>query len=52
MLEGSPINDLNEITNQYDELNKIDHNASIDELFEEQLEVSDIVLISLSLIHI
>ena len=46
MLKGSPINDLNEITNQYDELNKIDHNASIDELFEEQLEVSDIVLIS------
>ena len=46
MLNGSPINDLNEITNQYDELNKIDHNASIEELFEEQLEVSDIVLIS------
>ena len=46
MLKGSPINDLSEITNQYDELNKIDHNASIDELFEEQLEVSDIVLIS------
>ena len=46
MLNGSPINDLNEITNQYDELNKIKHNASIDELFEEQLEVSDIVLIS------
>ena len=46
MLKGSPINDLNEITNQYNKLNKIDHNASIDELFEEQLEVSDIVLIS------
>ena len=46
MLTGSPINDLNEITNQYNKLNKIDHNASIDELFEEQLEVSDIVLIS------
>ena len=46
MLKGSPINDLNEITNQYNILNKIDHNASIDELFEEQLEVSDIVLIS------
>ncbi len=48
MLEGSPINDLNKITNQYDELNKIDHNSSIDELFEEQLEVSDLILISRS----
>jgi len=46
MLKGSPINDLNEITNQYDELKKIDHNISIDELFEEQLEVSDLILIS------
>jgi len=46
MLKGSPINDLNTITNQYDELDKIDHNSSIDELFEEQLEVSDLILIS------
>jgi len=46
MLKGSPINDLTEITNQYDSFNKIDHNSSIDELFEEQLEVSDLVLIS------
>ncbi len=48
MVNGSPINDLNKITNQYNETNKIDHNASIDELFEEQLEVSDIVLVSRS----
>jgi len=48
MLNGSPINDLNEINNQYDSLKKIDHNTSIDELFEEQLEVSDLVLISRS----
>ena len=46
MIKGSPINDLNEISNQYDKLNKIDHDVSIDELFEEQLEVSDLVLIS------
>ena len=46
MLKGSPINNLNEIINQYDDLNKIDHNSSIDELFEEQLEVSDLILIS------
>ena len=46
MINGAPINDLNKITNQYNETNKIDHNASIDELFEEQLEVSDIVLVS------
>jgi len=48
MLNGSPINDLNEITKQYNETDKIDHNATIDELFEEQLEVSDIVLVSRS----
>ena len=48
MLNGSPINDLNKITKQYKETDKIDHNASIDELFEEQLEVSDIVLVSRS----
>ena len=48
MLNGSPINDLSKITNQYNEINKIDHYASIDELFEEQLEVSDIILVSRS----
>ena len=48
MLEGSPINDLNKITKQYNETYKIDHNVSIEELFEEQLEVSDIVLVSRS----
>ena len=48
MLNGSPINDLNKITKQYNETDKIDHNSTIDELFEEQLEVSDIVLVSRS----
>ena len=48
MLNGSPINDLNKITMQYNETDKIDHNATIDQLFEEQLEVSDIVLVSRS----
>ena len=48
MLNGSPINDLNKITKQYNETEKIDHNVNIDELFEEQLEVSDIVLVSRS----
>ena len=48
MLNGSPINDLTKITNQHNEINRIDHNASINELFEEQLEVSDIVLVSRS----
>ena len=48
MLNGSPINDLGKITNQYKETNKIDHQASVDELFEEQLEVADIVLVSRS----
>jgi len=48
MLNGSPINDLNKITKQYNETDKIDHNTSIDELFESQFEVSDIVLVSRS----
>ena len=48
MLNGSPINDLNKITKQYNDTHRIDHNASIEELFEEQLEVSDIVLVSRS----
>jgi len=46
MINGLPINDLNQITNQYNEINRIDHNSSINDLFEEQLEVSDIVLVS------
>jgi len=48
MLNGSPINDLNKITKQYNDTDKIDHNSTIDELFKEQLEVSDIVLVSRS----
>jgi len=48
MFYGSPINDLSKITKQYNQLDRIDHNASIEELFEEQLEVSDIVLVSRS----
>ena len=48
MLNGSPINDLNKITKQYNDTDRIDHNASIEEIFEEQLEVSDIVLVSRS----
>ena len=36
------------IRDRYNETDKIDHNATIDELFEEQLEVSDIVLVSRS----
>ena len=46
MLKNSPINNLTEIYNQFDNIKIIEHNSSIEELFEEQLEVSDIVLIS------
>ena len=48
MLKGSPINDLDEFNNQFDEIQFIEHQTSIDELFNEQLEVSDLVLISRS----
>ena len=48
MLNGSPINDLNKITKQFNDTDKINHNATIEELYEEQLEVSDIVLVSRS----
>ena len=48
MIKGSPINDLYNIDLQYKETNKIDHKSSIDDLFDEQLEVSDIVLVSRS----
>ena len=46
MLDGTPINDLDEINSQYTNTEIIDHKSSIDELFDEQLEVSDVVLIS------
>ena len=48
MINGSPINDLYSINDQYKDIKKIDHLSSIEELFKEQLEVSDIVLISRS----
>jgi len=48
MINGSPINDLYSINNQYNDIKNIKHFASIQELFQEQLEVSDIVLISRS----
>ena len=48
MLKGLPINNLDEINNQYDVTKIIDHKTSIDVLFSEQLEVSDLVLISRS----
>lgn len=48
MLNGSPINDLSSINTQYKDIKKIDHFSSIENLFKEQLEVSDIVLISRS----
>ena len=48
MIDGLPINDLHSINTQYKDIQKIDHFSSIEELFKEQLEVSDIVLISRS----
>ena len=48
MINGSPINDLHLIDTQYKDIKKIEHFSSIEELFKEQLEVSDIVLISRS----
>jgi len=48
MINGSPINDLQTINEQYKDIKKIDHFSSIDELFNEQLEVADVVLISRS----
>jgi len=48
MINGSPINDLYSINDQYKDIKKIDHLSSMEELFKEQLEVSDIVLISRS----
>ena len=48
MINGSPINDLFLINTQYKGTKKIDHFSSIEELFKEQLEVSDIVIVSRS----
>tara|TARA_Y100001970_G_scaffold50655_1_gene64076 strand:+ start:19486 stop:20556 length:1071 start_codon:yes stop_codon:yes gene_type:complete len=48
MLEGSPINSLDKISSQFEDTQIIEHKTSINELFEEQLEVSDLVLISRS----
>ena len=48
MINGSPINDLFLINTQYKDTKKIDHFSSIEELFKEQLEVSDIVIVSRS----
>ena len=46
MVNNSPINDLNEINTQFQSTQIIEHNCSIEELFKEQLEVSDVVIIS------
>tara|TARA_B100000963_G_scaffold226401_1_gene197534 strand:- start:5780 stop:6835 length:1056 start_codon:yes stop_codon:yes gene_type:complete len=48
MIKGLPINDLFAIDNQYKDTKIIDHFTSVEELFKNQLEVSDIVLISRS----
>ena len=48
MINDLPINDLKEIDNQYEDTNIIEHKSSIVELFEQQLEVSDLVVISRS----
>ena len=48
MLKGSPINNLDDLNNQFDKTEIIEHQTSFDDLFKEQLEVSDLVLISRS----
>ena len=48
MINDLPITDLKEIENQYEDTNIIEHKSSIVELFEQQLEVSDLVIISRS----
>ena len=48
MITGSPINDLSSIEDQYKDIKTIDHYSSVEDLFNEQLEVSDLVLISRS----
>ena len=48
MIKGLPINDLENIKNQYETTSIIEHKLSLNELFNEQLEVSDFVLISRS----
>ncbi len=48
MINNLPINDLKEIDHQYEDTKIIEHKSSIDELFKQQLEVSDLVIISRS----
>ena len=48
MVKGLPINDFDSIKNQYEATRIIEHKLSLNELFNEQLEVSDFVLISRS----
>ncbi len=48
MIKNLPINDLKEIDNQYEDSGIIEHKKSVIELFEQQLEASDLVIISRS----
>ncbi len=48
MINGSPINDLSSYNNQFNDTKIIDHFTPVEELFNDQLEVSDVVLISRS----
>ena len=48
MINNLPINDLKEIDHQYEDTKIIEHKSSINELFKQQLEVSDLVIISRS----
>jgi len=48
MIHNLPINDLKEIDHQYEDTKIIEHKSSINELFKQQLEVSDLVIISRS----
>ena len=48
MIHDLPINDLKEIDHQYEDTKIIEHKSSINELFKQQLEVSDLVIISRS----
>ena len=42
MINNLPINDLKEIDHQYEDTKIIEHKSSINELFKQQLEVSDL----------
>ncbi|WP_269623037.1 GTP-binding protein [Prochlorococcus marinus] len=44
--QGSPVGDIEAIEKQYEDDENIDHLTSINELFEDQLENADIVLLS------